>query len=173
MLEYRQLCCSRPWRRLNIGATLDVARVVQSSISATKIALTIAGQADHYEPGLSHVLGFARESRQDEGSRKKSRRGLSLDELGAMIEGAPISVTARQSALVILQTLAAAEAKVHNADLARIRFHEIGIGDALLYIVCAAVGTQTLGVDRWICSPLNLGGGNVVCAQGCFPVPQL
>ena len=26
-------------------------------------------------------------------------------------------------------------------------------------------------MDEWICSPLNVGGGTVVCAHGAFPIP--
>jgi uncharacterized protein (TIGR00299 family) protein len=38
-------------------------------------------------------------------------------------------------------------------------------------IVCASVGAEELGVHEWICSPLNVGGGSVVCAHGTFPIP--
>jgi len=38
-------------------------------------------------------------------------------------------------------------------------------------IVCAAVGAEALGVDEWLCSPLNVGGGTVKCAHGTLPVP--
>src|SRR5215467_15672234 len=50
-------------------------------------------------------------------------------------------------------------------------FHEVGAIDAIVDIVCAAVGAEALGVDEWICSPLNVGGGTVVCAHGTFPIP--
>jgi uncharacterized protein (TIGR00299 family) protein len=43
--------------------------------------------------------------------------------------------------------------------------------DAIVDIVCAAVGCNALGVDEWICSPLNVGDGMVRCAHGTFPVP--
>jgi uncharacterized protein (TIGR00299 family) protein len=43
--------------------------------------------------------------------------------------------------------------------------------DAMVDIVCSAVGAEALGVDEFICSPLNVGGGTVKCAHGTFPVP--
>lgn len=38
-------------------------------------------------------------------------------------------------------------------------------------IVCAAAGTEALQVEEWVCSPLNVGGGTVICAHGTFPIP--
>jgi hypothetical protein len=38
-------------------------------------------------------------------------------------------------------------------------------------IVCAAVGAESLAVEEWVCSPLNVGGGTVKCAHGTLPVP--
>jgi uncharacterized protein (TIGR00299 family) protein len=47
----------------------------------------------------------------------------------------------------------------------------VGAVDAIVDIVCAAVGAEALGVDELVCSPLNVGGGMVKCAHGTFPVP--
>jgi hypothetical protein len=52
-----------------------------------------------------------------------------------------------------------------------VRFHEVGAVDAMVDIVCAAVGAEALEVDEIICSSLNVGGGTVKCAHGTFPVP--
>src|SRR5262249_31336032 len=71
----------------------------------------------------------------------------------------------------IFEKLGAAEAKIHNVAIEKIHFHEVGAVDALVDIVCAAVGAEALGVDEFVCSPLNVGGGMVECAHGTFPVP--
>ena len=67
--------------------------------------------------------------------------------------------------------MGAAEAKIHNTDIEKIHFHEVGAVDAMVDIVCSAVGGEALGVDEIVCSPLNVGGGTVECAHGTFPVP--
>jgi hypothetical protein len=87
------------------------------------------------------------------------------------IHNAGISQSAKDRAIKIFEALGAAEAKVHNSDIEKIHFHEVGAIDAIVDIVCSAVGSEALGVDEWICSPLNVGGGTVVCAHGTCPIP--
>jgi uncharacterized protein (TIGR00299 family) protein len=98
-----------------------------------------------------------------------SHRGLK--EIRQIIQAAGISQSAKDRAIRIFEALGAAEAKVHNTDIEKIHFHEVGAIDAIVDIVCASVGAEALGVDEWICSPLNVGGGTVVCAHGTFPIP--
>ncbi|AXC14884.1 hypothetical protein ACPOL_5636 [Acidisarcina polymorpha] len=69
------------------------------------------------------------------------------------------------------QLLGEAESKIHNVPVETIHFHEVGSVDAISDIVATAAGCHWLRVDRWICSPLNVGGGHVHCAHGKFPVP--
>ena len=98
-----------------------------------------------------------------------SHRGLK--EIRQIIQAAGISQSAKDRAIRIFEALGAAEAKVHNTDIEKIHFHEVGAIDAIVDIVCASVGAEALGVDEWVCSPLNVGGGTVVCAHGAFPIP--
>jgi len=97
--------------------------------------------------------------------------GRGLKEIRLIIAEAKISESAKALATAIFEALGAAEAKIHNRDLETIHFHEVGSVDAIVDIVCAAVGSEALGVDEIVCSPLNVGGGTVECAHGTFPVP--
>jgi hypothetical protein len=51
----------------------------------------------------------------------------------------------------------------------------VGAVDAIADIVAVSAGCHWLhterAVERWICSPLNVGEGHVHCAHGTFPVP--
>lgn len=102
-------------------------------------------------------------------SHDHDQRGLK--EIRGIIQAATISAGAKQAAIAMFEALGAAEAKIHNMDIERVHFHEVGAVDAIVDIVCAAVGAEALGVDEIVCSPLNVGGGMVQCAHGNFPVP--
>jgi len=108
-------------------------------------------------------------SRADAETLHGPARGLI--EIREIIRRAAISGTAKKTAIAMFESLGAAEAKIHNVPVEEIHFHEVGAVDAIVDIVCAAVGTEALGVDEIICSPLNVGGGAVECAHGTFPVP--
>jgi uncharacterized protein (TIGR00299 family) protein len=43
--------------------------------------------------------------------------------------------------------------------------------DTIIDIVCAAAGAESLGIDRWLASHLNVGSGTVECQHGTLPVP--
>jgi pyridinium-3,5-bisthiocarboxylic acid mononucleotide nickel chelatase len=119
-----------------------------------------------HEPSHSHDHGHQHEHRS---KHSHSHRGLK--EIRQIIRAASISQSAKDRAIKIFEALGAAEAKVHNTDIEKIHFHEVGAIDAIVDIVCASVGAEALGVDEWVCSPLNVGGGTVVCAHGAFPIP--
>ncbi len=88
-----------------------------------------------------------------------------------IIAAAPVSERAKHTASEIFRALGAAEAKVHNVSMEDVHFHEVGAADAIVDILCAAVGAEALGVEQFISSPLNVGGGTVACAHGVMPVP--
>src|SRR5207253_2941874 len=98
-------------------------------------------------------------------------QGRGLNEIRKLILKSHISESAKQTALAIFERLGEAESKIHNVPIEEIHFHEVGAVDALVDIVCTAVGAEALGVDEFICSPLNVGGGTVICAHGTFPIP--
>jgi pyridinium-3,5-bisthiocarboxylic acid mononucleotide nickel chelatase len=98
-------------------------------------------------------------------------QGRGLKEIRSIIGKAAISESAQKTAIDIFEALGQAEAKIHDTDIEKIHFHEVGSVDAIVDIVCAAVGVEALGVDEIVCSPLNVGSGTVKCAHGTLPIP--
>jgi pyridinium-3,5-bisthiocarboxylic acid mononucleotide nickel chelatase len=182
---------------LNLGATLDISRVSRSGITATKVDVVVRGAKDlpreEYwarkkalgdrrqargegeEQSPKHSHGHSHDHEHDEGHAQEHghshEHGRGLTEVKTIIARAPISQRAKEMATAAFDALGAAESKIHNSSPEKIHFHEVGAVDALVDVICGSVGAEALGVDRWACSPLNVGGGTVECAHGRFPVP--
>jgi len=169
---------------LHLGITLEVSRVDRNGISATKVDVIVNGQKDlpreEFWAQNEHLSsGRARESAADHAhdhghthaDEHVHAHGRNLNTILGIIDSAPLSRRAKLTASEIFVALGAAEAKVHNVDIADIHFHEVGAADAIADIVCAAVGAEALQVEQILASPLNVGGGTVKCAHGVMPVP--
>jgi uncharacterized protein (TIGR00299 family) protein len=150
---------------LNLGARLETSRVVRSGIAGTKVDVWIGKEKDLPREQVSH----SHEHGHHHGDHDHHR---GLKEIREIIAHAGIAPEARERALAIFQALGEAEAKIHSVDAEKVHFHEVGAVDAIVDIVCAAVGSLAADVDEWVCSPLNVGGGTVQCAHGTFPVPS-
>ena len=101
-------------------------------------------------------------------AQHENEHGRALTDIRNIINKASISSSAKATAIRIFQALGEAEAEIHATPIDRIHFHEVGAVDAIIDIVCAAVGAESLAVEEWVCSPLNVGGGTVKCAHGTF-----
>ena len=71
-----------------------------------------------------------------------------MSEIRQIISAASISESAKKTAIAIFEALGQAEAKIHDTSIESVHFHEVGAVDAMVDIVCAAVGAEALGVDR-------------------------
>jgi pyridinium-3,5-bisthiocarboxylic acid mononucleotide nickel chelatase len=183
---------------LDAGARLEISRVTRGGIAATKVDVYAHGEKDlprevfweqqrsaegvhshEHADSLGHAHWHvhapviesprAHATQREHGPEHVHGRGLR--EIRAIIERAGISSTAKATAVRIFEALGAAEAEIHNTTIDDVHFHEVGAVDAMVDIVCTAVGAEALGVDEWICSPLNVGGGTVKCVHGTLPVP--
>ena len=47
----------------------------------------------------------------------------------------------------------------------------MGAVDSIVDTVGAAIGFDALGIERYVCSPINVGGGFIHCQHGVYPVP--
>lgn len=88
-----------------------------------------------------------------------------------MIEKSGLGPAVRERAAAIFRRLGEAEAKVHDAPLEKIHFHEVGAVDSIVDIVGASIGFAALGIEQFACSPLNVGSGTVKTTHGLLPVP--
>jgi uncharacterized protein (TIGR00299 family) protein len=95
----------------------------------------------------------------------------SLSAIMEILQKSRLAPAVREQAAAIFQKLGEAEARVHDVPLERIHFHEVGAVDAIVDIVGACIGFEVLGIEKFACSPLNVGGGTAKMAHGVLPVP--
>ncbi len=166
-------------RALNLGARLEISKVVKNGISATKVDVWVGDEKEPPAEAGSHDQphddgddqGHDHSHKHHHSHSHSHEHCRSLGEIRKVISGAKLSQSAKQRALVMFQVLGEAEAKVHNSTVEKIHFHEVGTVDAIVDIVCSAVASEALAIDEWVCSPVNVGSGTVKCAHGVLPVP--
>jgi pyridinium-3,5-bisthiocarboxylic acid mononucleotide nickel chelatase len=95
----------------------------------------------------------------------------SLSTILEILKTSQLAPPVRERASAIFRKLGEAEAHVHDAPLGKVHFHEVGAVDAIVDIVGACIGFHALGIERFACSPLNVGGGTAKMAHGVLPVP--
>ncbi len=176
--------------KLDLGADLELQRTERSGINAAKVNVYAHGEKDlpreefwkqhshpheHTHQDASGAAGHSHAAEATETVAHRHGRGLApgrgLSQIRQIITRAELGNFTKHMALAIFERLGAAEAKIHGIPLESVHFHEVGAVDAMVDIVCAAAGAEHLGVDEWVCSPLNVGGGTVECAHGTFPIP--
>src|ERR1700686_5852620 len=95
----------------------------------------------------------------------------SLSTILEILKTSQLAAPVRERASAIFQKLGEAEARVHDVAIEKIHFHEVGAVDAIVDIVGACIGFHALGIEKFACSPLNVGSGTAKMAHGDLPVP--
>jgi pyridinium-3,5-bisthiocarboxylic acid mononucleotide nickel chelatase len=132
--------------KLNIdGFHLKVENDIRRGISGTKATVVIENPDNEKHRHLRHVE--------------------------EIVNNSSLSDKVKAMSLKIFGLIAHAEAKVHNIEVQRVHFHEVGALDSIADIVGAAICLDALKVDRVLSSSIQLGGGMVKCAHGIMPVP--
>jgi hypothetical protein len=95
----------------------------------------------------------------------------SLSAILEIFDKSQLAEPVKKNASAIFRKLGEAEALVHDVPLEKIHFHEVGAVDAIVDIVGACIGFESLGIQKFACSALNVGGGTAKMAHGVLPVP--
>jgi uncharacterized protein (TIGR00299 family) protein len=131
-------------RKLGLeGWSISAEKVKRGAIAATHVR--VESSEGHHHRGLSIILG--------------------------RIAKAQLAPRAAERATRIFTRLAEVEAKVHAMPVENVHFHEVGAVDSIIDIVGACIGFELLGLDDFVCSGMDIGGGTVMTAHGLLPVP--
>jgi uncharacterized protein (TIGR00299 family) protein len=166
-------------RKLPIAAyELKMSRVTRSNISAMKFDVLVEGEAkqqDHHHHHDDHDHHHHDHQSHDhyhhdhEHSHAHFHRRAS--EILEMIRDSTLNANTKRVATDIFTKLAISEGKVHHIAPADVEFHEVGAVDSIVDTVGAAIGFDALGIERFLCSAINVGAGFIQCQHGILPVP--
>jgi hypothetical protein len=183
-------CLEETAAALGVGARLEMRKVSRGGLAATKVDVVgpdgpaaehTHTHEDHHSHGReththethSHAEhtheAHTAPALQEHTHSHETHRSLSM--ILAIIRSAPLAEAVKERAICAFQLLGEAEAAIHSIPVEKVHFHEVGAVDTIIDIVCSAAGCETLKVDRWLASPLNVGSGTVDCAHGTLPVP--
>ncbi len=94
-----------------------------------------------------------------------------LADIEKLIEASALAKSVKEFSLKVFREIAEAEAKVHNAPIHEIHFHEVGAIDSIVDIVGAGIALEMLGIHHVYASPVHDGHGFITCRHGVLPVP--
>ncbi|MEO0510861.1 MAG: nickel pincer cofactor biosynthesis protein LarC [Verrucomicrobiota bacterium] len=121
-----------------------------------------ASSDDHHENHHHHDHGHDHHGHHHHRTFKEIREAIETSKLSDFV---------KEHSVKCFKVLAEAEGTVHGIDPETVHFHEVGAIDSIVDMVGAAICWELLGVDRILCSSLEVGGGTVKCAHGRMPVP--
>jgi len=140
------------------GYELKSSRVVRSNISAVKFDVVMNGhEHDHHH--------------HDHDRHDHHHEHRKASDILKMIKESALNANTKRIATEIFTKLAISEGKVHNIPTENVEFHEVGAVDSIVDTVGTAIGFDALGIERFLCSAINVGGGLIHCQHGVMPAP--
>src|SRR5438445_3143447 len=151
---------------MTLGALLDAGcdiEYLRSGLGGLQVAGWELSAEKVWKNGMAAT--YARVKTEDQ------QKHRSLSAILEILKNSPLAPAVCEEPGAILQKLGEAEARVHDVPLEKIHFHEVGAVDAIVDIVGACIGFHALGIEKFACSALNVGGGTAKMAHGVLPVP--
>jgi uncharacterized protein (TIGR00299 family) protein len=169
-------------RKLSVeGYELRMSRVTRSNVSAIKFDVLVHGEPEpgidhqHHEHSHEHGAGHSHEhEHKHEHEHHHHDSGhfhRKASQILAMIRESKLTPKTKEIATDIFTKLAISEGKVHHIAPEDVEFHEVGAIDSIVDTVGAAIGFEALGIERFLCSSINVGSGFIHCQHGVLPVP--
>ena len=130
---------------------------------------------DGFQTKISKVDKMGVSATRFEVSTKLEKHHRHLSDIEKIIESSQLSYDVKELSYRIFRKLGKAEAKVHDTDISKIHFHEVGAIDSIVDIVSAAILFEKLKIDHVVCSPVSVGRGSITFTHGTtdLPVPAV
>lgn len=145
---------------LHLGVPLEMLRSQLSLLKLRDWDITA-------EPTLISGIGCIKVNVKD--SQNQQLRHLSA--IKEILLNSDLEKAVASLSIEVFEEIARAEAKVHDIDIERVHFHEVGAIDTIIDIVGVISGLHYLGIGKISCAPVPVPRGFVKCAHGTLPLP--
>ena len=149
-----------------LGALLD-AGADEAIVRAQLDALPLTGWSLELQPVTRGGIRATHAVVRLDGEQP-SRDYAAITEL---LTKSPLDDRVRDLSARIFETLGKAEARVHDVELERVHFHEVGAVDSIVDIVGVSAALVSMHAGEIVCSPVAVGGGTTRTEHGLLPVP--
>ena len=175
------------FRKLGIpDVKVDLTRTQKCSVTGSHLSVTVKGTEevsedvslntqdhdhDHeHEHHHDHEHGHEHHHEHDN-EHHHHHEHSTYQSICEKIDLFPVPDGVKKNAKEIYESIAMAEAEVHNSDITQIHFHEVGSMDAIVDVLMFCMLMDKVNPDKVIVSPVHVGSGTVRCAHGILPVP--
>ena len=102
---------------------------------------------------------------------EKTNRRRTFSSIKDIIKNSSLPSHIKDKSISIFETIAKAEAKIHNCRVEEVHFHEIGALDSIVDIIGTLIGIDYLGIKTILSSHLPVGKGTLKSSHGTIPIP--
>lgn len=126
----------------------------------------------HHDHDHEHSHNRDRDAGDDRShahGEEHSHRGL--NEIKNIINSSGLNDSVKKLAVKIFQNIAEAESKMHNMDIEKVHFHEVGAIDSIIDIVGTAICVDHMGIDKCFVSKIPVSFSFIQTSHGRWPNP--
>ncbi|MDE2817236.1 MAG: nickel pincer cofactor biosynthesis protein LarC [Chloroflexota bacterium] len=152
-----------------LGALVDGGWALDD-LKATFAKIPLGGyavRAEEVRKGLLRALQVHIDIDEEEHSVERN-----LDDIVQLLTASSLDQDIVATSKRLFVRLAEVEGRMHGVAPEAVHFHEVGAVDSILDVVGVVAGLNALGIERVVCSPVNVGGSPPIQTRhGWWPIP--
>lgn len=165
---------------IQLGASGDMllASLIDSGLDADQLmdqlkTINLDGWSFHPTKTTKYSIGgtIANINLVDNYHTSNKHCNRNLSNIETLIKESQLAPHVKDNIISVFTKLAQAEARVHNASISNIHFHEIGAADSIIDISAFCVAIDLIKIDKIYFNEFPFGKGTINIEHGEMPVP--
>ena len=156
---------------VGLGVSVDELNEELKSLKVDPFEIVVDKIVEQGMSGIRGKVELHECHHHDNDHHHGHHHGRHLSTIQKLIRESALPEPAKTRALDVFQKIGEAEAAIHDVDIEKIHFHEVGAMDSIVDIVGCCLALDKLGVDAVSIRNLPQGHGTIECAHGTYPNP--